>query len=100
MLSKHQDAILEAWKSPLSGATKDRVVLVEQMGDHVTVAAASAKQVIHLHKYLGWHLVDEIQTPRRPDEPFVVVIDWDGADGGPVEVHKGELRFRSFVSGG
>ena len=100
MLSEHQDAILQAWKNPPPSATKDRVVLVEQKGDHVTVAAASAKQVIDRHRYLGWHLVDEIQAPRRPDEPFVVVLDWDGADGGPVEVHNGELRFRSFVSGG
>jgi hypothetical protein len=95
-LSEHKEAILEVWKGSPRSTMKDRVVLVEHNGDHVTVVAASARQVIHQHKHhLGLDLVDAIQELWRPDELFVVVLDWDGASAGPVEVHRGVMRFRS-----
>jgi hypothetical protein len=96
LLAEHKEAILEVWKRSPPSTMKDRVVLVEHKGDHVAVGAASARQVIRRHKFrLGLDLVDAIQAPRRPDEPFVVVLDWDGANAGPVEVRRGALRFRS-----
>ena len=41
------------------------------------------------------HIVDVIEAPQLPDKPFVVIVDWDGADGGRAEVHQDVLRFRS-----
>jgi len=104
MLSEHQETILEVWKKLSPKLMKQMLVLVEQTGDHVIVATAPASEVIRRHEHhLGYclvdairsHLVDAIEAPQPTDEPFVVIVDWDGADGGRAEVHQGVLRFRS-----